>query len=250
VTLHVREYGDRSAPPVVYLHGITATGAQVRRLAEERLSRFHVLAPDLRGHGRSPQEPPWNLERLVDDVLAIAPARAAWIGMSFGGRVALEVATRAPERVERLVLLEPVPHLPAHVAFDMAEHVTRARSWPTADEAIAAQLPPDEHARSELRENLVAEDGRWRWRYSPAAVAAIFGELARPAPSPPRIPTLLITGGSSFYLLDNERAALERALGDDLRSVGVDAGHGIFWEAFAAVGDAVAGFLEDPRAER
>jgi lipase len=250
VTLNVREWGAAESRAVVYLHGITATGAQVRRLAEERLSRFHVVAPDLRGHGRSPQEPPWNLERLVDDVLEVAPPRAIWIGMSFGGRIALEASARAPERVRGLVLLDPVPRLPPHVALDMAEHVARGRTWATPDDAIAHQLPPDEHARAELRENLVAEDGRWQWRCSPAAVAAMFGELARPAPRPPRIPTLLVTGRNSFYLLEDERAALQDALGDELRTAELDAGHGVFWEAFDALADAVEGFLEDPRAER
>ena len=248
--LHVREWGDPAAPPLVYLHGLSSTGAQVRKLAQTRLQAFHVLAPDLRGHGESPKEPPWNIERIVDDVLGVAPASAPWIGLSFGGRIAIEVAARAPERIERLVLLDPVPRLPPHVAYDMAEHTARPRTWTDADAAIRAQLPPDDEAVAELRANLVAEDGAWRWRYSAAAAAAMLGELARSVPRPSPLPTLLATGRDSYYLLDEERTALQNAMGEQLESVSVAAGHGVLWDAFDEVADAVRTFLEDPRPER
>ena len=58
--LHLHEWGSADAPPVVCLHGVTSHGARFAHLAE-RLSGFRVLAPDLRGHGRSGWEPPWRL---------------------------------------------------------------------------------------------------------------------------------------------------------------------------------------------
>ena len=53
-TLHVERWGDPAAPRAVCLHGITGHGGGWRRLAETRLAGFHVLAPDLIGHGSSP----------------------------------------------------------------------------------------------------------------------------------------------------------------------------------------------------
>ena len=65
--LHVHEWGDPEAPPVVCLHGITGHGRRFRQLAEARLaSRFHVLAPDLLGHGLSDWEPPWSIKAHLD----------------------------------------------------------------------------------------------------------------------------------------------------------------------------------------
>jgi pimeloyl-ACP methyl ester carboxylesterase len=78
----------------------------------------------------------------------------------------------------------------------------------------------------------------------------MLGELARPVPAPSPVPALLVTGRDSYYLLDEEREALERALGDKLESVSVAAGHAVLWEAFDEVADAVLRFLEDSRAER
>ncbi|MGH3033109.1 MAG: alpha/beta fold hydrolase, partial [Gaiellaceae bacterium] len=65
--LHVHEWGDASAAPLVCLHGVGGHGRRFRKLAEERLAAGHrVLAPDLRGHGRSGHDEPWTLEAHVE----------------------------------------------------------------------------------------------------------------------------------------------------------------------------------------
>src|SRR5207244_12005158 len=107
--LHLHEWGGPSAPPLVCLHGVTGHGRRFRRLAEERLAeRFRVLAPDLRGHGRSAWEPPWTLRANLADVLETVAAagvdRAVWLGHSYGGRLILELAALEPDRIERAVL--------------------------------------------------------------------------------------------------------------------------------------------------
>src|SRR6266516_4217315 len=122
MTLHVHEWGDPGSPPVVCLHGVTSYGGRFQLLAERFADRHYVSAPDLRGHGRSDWEPPWDLETHLADVLETAPAGpAVWIGHSFGGRLAAEIATREPGRVERLVLLDPALQVLPHVALDLAE---------------------------------------------------------------------------------------------------------------------------------
>ena len=100
MTLARYEWGDDQSPPLVCLHGVTSHGRHFRPLAELLAERFHVVSVDLRGHGDSTWEPPWNLEQHVADVLAAAPQeRCTWLGHSFGGRVAYEVAAAAPSRV-------------------------------------------------------------------------------------------------------------------------------------------------------
>ena len=124
--LHVHEWGDPTAPTVVCLHGVMAHGARFRKLAEERLAeRFHVLAPDLRGHGRSGWDEPWTLEAHVDDLLETGGGPAAWIGHSFGGRLAHELAARRPELVERAALLDPAVYAPPDIARCSARTIAR-----------------------------------------------------------------------------------------------------------------------------
>src|SRR4051812_3200918 len=163
--LHAHTYGDPSAPPIVCVHGVTGHGERFRKLAEERLAAFHVIAVDLRGHGRSSHEPPWNLETLVDDLLETAPDRAIWIGFSLGGRLVAELAHAYPERVERLVLLDPALQLPVALAYESAEAECADTSFASPDEAIQARYDsgsvistPREFLEEEMRQHLVQGD--------------------------------------------------------------------------------------------
>ena len=97
--LHLHEWGHAEAPAVVCLHGVSAHGRRYRRLAEDRLARrFRVLAPDLRGHGRSGYEPPWSITTQLGDVVETIEATGAeprvWIGHSYGARLILELCAR------------------------------------------------------------------------------------------------------------------------------------------------------------
>ena len=140
--LNLHEWGEPGAPPLVCLHGVGDHGRRFRRLAEERLAdRFRVLSPDLRGHGRSAWEPPWNLAAHVADLVETAEEagvrRAVWLGHSFGGRLLLELPHRL---VERAILLDPAIDLLPGVALNLAEEERKKRSFASAEEALAARL--------------------------------------------------------------------------------------------------------------
>ncbi|MEU3221372.1 alpha/beta fold hydrolase [Streptomyces sp. NPDC006971] len=67
--------------------------------------------------GRSDQAPPWNTEAHVTNMPAVLDARnldrVELLAHSFGGLIALRLAHAAPERVGRIVLLDPSVGLPA-----------------------------------------------------------------------------------------------------------------------------------------
>jgi lipase len=256
VQLHVHEWGDPAAPPLVCLHGVTGHGRRFRRLAEERLaSRFHVLAPDLRGHGRSSWDPPWSnpahVQDLRDTAAALDVERAAWMGHSWGGRLVLELAAAAPELVERAVLLDPAIHPLAHVSRDLAEHERVQPSFDSFDEAVAARIEanptnPRDAVEEDAREHFeVGPDGRLRRRCLQAAIVTIYGDCAG-APPPPetlRAPTLLLYAPAYGLVRDEQIAAYREALGDRLEVVEVSGGHMVFWDAFDETADAVERFL-------
>jgi 3-oxoadipate enol-lactonase len=116
-----------SGPPVVLLHAGVADRRMWTALLPVLAERFRVLAPDLPGYGDAPLSPgPFSnaaevLAFLDDEGLG----SVALVGSSFGGRVALEVATASPDRVDRLVLLCPalrgVAPTAASEAFDAEE---------------------------------------------------------------------------------------------------------------------------------
>jgi len=110
---HVVASGPSNAPPVVLLHGYWATLTMwTPNIAE--LSRGHrVYAIDVMGQpGKSiPDEPIRNAADYVEWLTAVLDAlhldRIFLAGMSYGGWLALDYATAAPQRVQALVLLSP-----------------------------------------------------------------------------------------------------------------------------------------------
>ena len=254
MTLSRREWGDPARPALVCLHGVTSHARHFTKLAERLADRFHVVALDLRGHGDSPWEPPWNVEQHVADVLASAPREpATWIGHSFGGRVAYEAAAAAPGRVERLVLLDPAIRIPPDVGLAAAENARRDRSYASFEEGIERRYvesvlstAPRELVATELSVHLLEDDeGRWRYRYCQSAVVAAYGEMTR-QPSPferVRVPTLLVLGESSYLPYDELLAAHTAVLGDLLQVVTITGGHTLLWDALDDTLDAVEQFL-------
>ena len=232
--LNLHEWGDPSSPPVICLHGVNAHGRRFRKLAEERLaSHFRVLAPDLRGHGGSEWEPPWTIATHVHDLLETlddAGVHAAqWVGHSFGGRLVLELAVLAPDRIERVVLLDPAIQLLPHVGFDFAERERADRPFDSAEDAIVARLEtgvptPREHLEEEMREHLLQHtDGRFRFRYCQSAVVSMYGELTTPPPPPEtlRVPTLLVHAGAFGLVREDQIDAYRAALGNLIEVVEV-----------------------------
>ena len=246
--LHVNEWGSRAAPPFVCLHGVTGHGRRFRQLAEERLAaHFRVLAPDLRGHGHSPWEPPWSIDAHVDDLVHSVGFRGIWLGHSFGGRLVLEVAARHPALVERAILLDPAIEILPHVALDLAEEERKDVSFPSPAEAIQARLDsgrlfhtPRELLEEEMRDHLVlARDGRYVYRYCRSTVVAAYGELAREPPpwDDVQAPTLVVVARDLSIVLEDQVSGRD--------AVHVPGGHNVLWDAYEETADAIAAFLED-----
>jgi pimeloyl-ACP methyl ester carboxylesterase len=107
--------GGRGTPPVLFVHSLAGSaGHWSAALAHCRAAR-RAVALDLRGHGGSaapPDRAAYAIEALAGDVAAVADAlglqRFALVGHSMGGGVALAYAGAHPERVDRLLLLDPI----------------------------------------------------------------------------------------------------------------------------------------------
>lgn len=136
LNLHAEVAG--SGLPVVLIHGFTGTGDSWRSLVDVLAPDFTTIGVDLVGHGRSGHPAAserYEMRRAVDDLAALLHTlgyeRAAWLGYSLGGRVALQVAVHRPDCVSALVLEGATPGL--ETAEERAARVA-------ADEALAQRL--------------------------------------------------------------------------------------------------------------
>lgn len=95
--------------PLVLLHGNGEDGSYFTHQIEPFARHFRVIAPDTRGHGRTPRgEAPFTIRQFADDLLAfldrLGIEKAHILGFSDGGNIAMIFAIAHPERVEKLIL--------------------------------------------------------------------------------------------------------------------------------------------------
>lgn len=112
--LSILEAGAGAGPPLICLHGLGGTKASfmttVRALAPEG---HRVIAVDLPGFGDSDKprngryDAMWFSDVVVELLDELGVERASFAGNSMGGRIAIELGIREPDRVEKLVLLAP-----------------------------------------------------------------------------------------------------------------------------------------------
>lgn len=106
------ESGPPDAPPVVLVHGLSATNASMLPLIPALSNRYRVLAPDLPGHGgtqasATPHAASYLGKWLAAFLRETCDQPAVLVGNSLGGRTSLQTALDAPDVVRGLVLLCP-----------------------------------------------------------------------------------------------------------------------------------------------
>ena len=119
LTTHVLEAGPRSAPPLILVHGNVSAAVFFAPIMAELADRFHCIAPDLRGFGRSepgPVDARRGLRDFSDDVHALLAETdlvpdgvpLVLLGWSLGGGVVLQYAIDHPGAARALVLESPM----------------------------------------------------------------------------------------------------------------------------------------------
>jgi len=144
--LYFRCYGSGSEV-LLCLPGLTRNCKDFESIAEHLSRCWKVITPDLRGRGRSERDPKrahYNVRTYARDVWRLLDEtgieRAAVIGTSLGGLIAMLMAEQRPQRLRALVLNDIGPEIPAQAAARILQYA--GRTPPLKDWSAAA-----EHAR-------------------------------------------------------------------------------------------------------
>jgi pimeloyl-ACP methyl ester carboxylesterase len=112
--------------PLALLHGGGGIGANWELIFEQPPAGFQLIAPDLRGHGRSTNpSAEFTFRQCAFDVFALLDhlgvERFKAVGLSLGAKTLLHMATQQPNRVEAMVLVSGAPYFPEQARAIMRE---------------------------------------------------------------------------------------------------------------------------------
>jgi pimeloyl-ACP methyl ester carboxylesterase len=188
--LHYLDWGNPNAPTLLLIHGSQDHCHNWDWTAEQFYDDYHVIVPDLRGHGDSEwvTGSPYQLLDYVYDIAQLVHQQdfeeLNVIGHSLGGSIACLFAGIYPERVKRLVSIEGVGGV--WYTRDDQKPQQRIREWmsgtrelagrvprkyPTLDEALARMVKSNPHLSPERAEHLTIhgsnrnEDGSYSWKF-------------------------------------------------------------------------------------
>lgn len=251
--LHYLEWGSADRPPLLLVHGGRDHCRSWDWVVQNLLPDFHIIAPDLRGHGDSAWAigSGYTLTDVVGDLVQLLRQRGEGkirvMGHSFGGAASMMLAGLYPELVERLVVVEgtwqwSALHRPGTVQdrfrtwTDQLQQLAarQPRRYPDLEQATARMQSENPRLTVEQARHLTLhgmhrnEDGTYSWK---------FDNYVR-VPYPPRInleeltaiwsaiacPTLLVAGNQSWLPAAADEAALA-VLADGRRAALEDAGH-------------------------
>jgi pimeloyl-ACP methyl ester carboxylesterase len=268
-TLALKCWGDPARPPLLALHGWLDNAGSFDRLAPLLADDNHVVALDLRGHGRSSHAPNGTWYHYVDYFGEIRATldhfgwqRAGLLGHSLGGTLASLFAALYPERISELLLIEALGPL-ATAAHDSLAQLRRSldqqtafatrrplRVFPDIDSAIAARIAANDLSESAARvlveRGVNAVDGGYVWssdprltlaspqRYTEAQILAMLSGI--------RARTLLVLADPATSYLPGEIMDMRAKQVADIRVTRLPGHHHLHLGDAAAVAQAIRAF--------
>jgi pimeloyl-ACP methyl ester carboxylesterase len=234
------ELGD-SGSRVVFCHGLFGQGKNFTAIAKALAGEHRVTLVDLPDHGRSPRTNGFDYlgyAALVAELLS-AHDPVALVGHSMGGKVAMLVALRRPELVERLVVVDVAP-VPYDHAAEFEGYIAAMRSidldsLASRSDADAALLEavPSPMVRGFLLQSLRREDDGWHWLLNLDVLGRDL-DLITGWPdidvAPYDGPVLWVGGADSRYVSPEHVAAMDRLFPHNRRVTVKGAGHWVHSE--------------------
>lgn len=243
------EQSPLDATPLLLIHGLFGSLDNLGVLARGLKTDCPLIQVDVRNHGLSPRSDEMSYRAMAQDMLETLDAhgieKVTVIGHSMGGKIAMTMTALAPERIERLVLIDIAP-----VDYRTRRHDEIFAAVNAVTEAKAQQRS---EAASVMRE-IITEEGviqfllksfhDGEWRFNVPALWNNYPAISGWEPVPAwHGPALFIRGELSPYLDDIHRNALLAQFPQARAHVIAGAGHWVHAEKPEAVLRAVRRFL-------
>ena len=235
--LNVTRLGEHG-PVIAFCHGLFGQGKNWTQIAKAFSADHRVLLIDMPNHGRSEWTEAFDYVDLAERVARLFSPDdpVTLVGHSMGGKIAMAIALRHPELVERLVVVDVSP-VGYESGREFLGYINSMRGLDLTglerrDEADAAlrQAVPNTTVRSFLLQNLRRDGDGWSWLLNLDLLSAHMPELAGwPADDFGNAsydgPVLWVGGANSAYVADEHAPAMERLFPRVRRVTVKGAGH-------------------------
>ena len=212
--LHVQDYGTAGKPQMLCVHGSAAHAHWFDFVASGLRDDYHVLAPDLRGHGDSDWDrsaaPQYHYDRYAADLHALVEQLDlrdfVLVGHSMGGLVSTVYCATYPGRVRAFIMVDSSLNLsPERIANMNAVGSREGSSYATLEEFVASyrirpsgsSAPPDMVRHLGRHSARLFPDGRWRNKVDRNVYALRVAKNLIPYWEHIKIPALLLRGDRS-----------------------------------------------------
>jgi pimeloyl-ACP methyl ester carboxylesterase len=256
IDIHYEAMG--AGEPLLLLHGLGSRAEDWELQLPAFAPHFRVIAPDLRGHGRTTKPPgPYTVPLMTADVLglmdALGVAAAHLVGLSMGGMIAFQMAVDRPERVLSLVIVNSGPALQPKTAHDrlrVAQRLTLARLFGPARTGrfLSRRLFPKPE-QEPLRAQLVERWARNDHAAYLASMRALVGWSVRERIGKIAVPVLVIAGDRDYTPVAAKRGYTAQIPGARLEVI-EDSGHATPIDQTEKFNATVLAFLRALTAER
>lgn len=213
--------GAEDAPALVLLHGLLGSSRNWQTAGKQLAESFRVIALDLRNHGGSPHDRHMDYPSMAADVLTWMDhsglERMHLLGHSMGGKVAMYLACRYPERIQSLTVVDIAPRAyPPRWEREFAAMrrmpVHQFTKRQEAEEWLEKDIS-DWAFRKFLVSNLERDpDGGFRWIVNLGILESALPNLFRQIPEPGQGydgPVLFLRGSQSKFVSDADLPMIE-----------------------------------------
>ena len=252
--LSYTEWGDPGLPTVILLHGFAQTSHAWDLITLGLADRFHLISLDQRGHGDSQwaTDGDYSLETQQQDldefIKSLGVRRLILVGLSMGGRNAYVFASRNPQLISNLVVVDTGPQGIRSGRSRIRNFVTMPDELDTFEEFVERVHSYVPHRSLEQISNSLLnnirqmENGKWTWKYDRLLRDPNYRRQAASQDQlwayweSVKCPSLIIRGGNSDVLASEMVAEMTSRNPFSESAVVPESGH-------LVPGDNPAGFL-------
>jgi non-heme chloroperoxidase len=251
--LHVAESGSQDDQVVLMLHGYADSWFSYSRILPLLPAGLRVIVPDQRGHGESDRPADgYAPDDFAEDAIQLLDTlrieRAVVVGHSMGSFIAQKIAVKAPERIERLVLIGSAATARNEATRQLLEEVNTLADPVEADfvrtfqsSTIHRPVPAD------FFEQIVAESLKVPARVWKAALAGLVAAEPTADFAQIRCPVLILGGDRDGVFARAEQEHLATCVPGATLKISPDIGHDPQWEAPDDVASDLLAFLQSPK---